>query len=167
MTSASLQSLEWLTGRSSVAPAPFTVEIADSETARGRRLRADYARLRRQVFVDEQGLFAADDADEADLEPRTVVLVAVAAAGVDTEPTVTRQMPTWAGGRAVGSSCAPTRDCPARESAAPSCAPPAPGPNRWAHCVSTRPFRSRENRSSDDSAGTPSARRRSPGCRMS
>jgi putative N-acetyltransferase (TIGR04045 family) len=35
-----------------------------------------YRRLRRQVFVDEQGLFDADDHDEHDDDPRTVVLLA-------------------------------------------------------------------------------------------
>ncbi|SNY66097.1 MSMEG_0567/sll0787 family protein [Paractinoplanes atraurantiacus] len=38
--------------------------------------RRDYHRLRRRVFVDEQALFTGDDRDEADDDPRTVVLVA-------------------------------------------------------------------------------------------
>ncbi|MDY7087411.1 MAG: MSMEG_0567/sll0787 family protein [Actinomycetota bacterium] len=43
------------------------------EPARGR---ADYHRLRRQVFVDEQGLFAGSDLDDRDGDPRTMVLEA-------------------------------------------------------------------------------------------
>jgi putative N-acetyltransferase (TIGR04045 family) len=34
--------------------------------------RAEHARIRREVFVVEQGLFAADDADEHDDDPATV-----------------------------------------------------------------------------------------------
>ncbi|BCJ50362.1 AIR synthase [Actinoplanes sp. NBRC 14428] len=36
----------------------------------------DYHRLRRRVFVDEQGLFAGSDRDDRDDDPRTVVLQA-------------------------------------------------------------------------------------------
>ncbi|MDF9717659.1 MSMEG_0567/sll0787 family protein [Nocardioides sp. ChNu-99] len=42
---------------------------------------AAYRRLRREVFVAEQGLFAGDDTDLADDDPRTVVLLARAADG--------------------------------------------------------------------------------------
>ncbi|MBD7916934.1 AIR synthase [Cellulomonas sp. Sa3CUA2] len=42
---------------------------------------AAYRALRREVFVDEQGLFAVDDADGVDDDPRTEVLVAVDPAG--------------------------------------------------------------------------------------
>jgi putative N-acetyltransferase (TIGR04045 family) len=41
----------------------------------------DYGRLRRRVFVDEQGLFDRTDADERDDDPRTVVLLARAPDG--------------------------------------------------------------------------------------
>jgi putative N-acetyltransferase (TIGR04045 family) len=37
---------------------------------------ADYRMLRRQVFVDEQGLFDHDDHDRIDDDPRTIVLLA-------------------------------------------------------------------------------------------
>jgi putative N-acetyltransferase (TIGR04045 family) len=37
---------------------------------------AAYRALRREVFVGEQGLFGADDSDELDDDPRTIVLVA-------------------------------------------------------------------------------------------
>ncbi|MCW2750024.1 MAG: synthase [Aeromicrobium sp.] len=37
---------------------------------------ADYRTLRRQVFVDEQGLFDHDDHDRIDDDPRTIVLLA-------------------------------------------------------------------------------------------
>lgn len=54
------------------APAPPDVLVvrADREGVEAHR------RLRRDVFVHEQGLFAADDHDRADDDPRTVVLVA-------------------------------------------------------------------------------------------
>lgn len=42
---------------------------------------AAYRRLRRDVFVAEQGLFARDDLDAVDDDPRTVVLLARAADG--------------------------------------------------------------------------------------
>ncbi len=42
---------------------------------------AAYRRLRRDVFVTEQGLFARSDADDVDDDPRTLVLVARSAAG--------------------------------------------------------------------------------------
>ncbi|WP_173084859.1 MSMEG_0567/sll0787 family protein [Phytohabitans rumicis] len=58
--------------RSTLARQPaFGIEEADGAAA----LDA-YHRLRRDVFVDEQGLFAAHDRDERDEDPRTVVLVA-------------------------------------------------------------------------------------------
>jgi putative N-acetyltransferase (TIGR04045 family) len=42
---------------------------------------AAFRRLRTRVFVEEQGLFAGDDRDERDEDPRTVVLVARDCAG--------------------------------------------------------------------------------------
>ncbi|MBL7499397.1 AIR synthase [Frankia sp. CNm7] len=53
---------------------PYLIEQATDEDSL-----AAYRRLRRAVFVDEQGLFAdrpAGDLDETDEDPRTVVLVA-------------------------------------------------------------------------------------------
>ncbi|HEY0933638.1 MAG TPA: hypothetical protein VGD91_07845, partial [Trebonia sp.] len=47
-----------------IAPASSAAELAA------------YRRLRRRVFVDEQGLFARDDHDDHDDDPRTVVLLA-------------------------------------------------------------------------------------------
>ena len=50
---------------------PFQIErAADDATI------AAYHALRRRVFVDEQGLFDADDRDDHDADPRTIVLVA-------------------------------------------------------------------------------------------
>lgn len=49
----------------------WTVRVADDAEILA------YRRLRREVFVREQGLFDADDADRLDEDPRTVVLVAV------------------------------------------------------------------------------------------
>jgi putative N-acetyltransferase (TIGR04045 family) len=42
---------------------------------------ASYDRLRREVFVAEQGVFAADDRDDVDDDPRRIVLVAKAVDG--------------------------------------------------------------------------------------
>ncbi|WP_410791063.1 MSMEG_0567/sll0787 family protein [Kribbella sp. C-35] len=49
-------------------PPAFLIEEADTFDA--------YHELRRQVFVEKQGLFAKSDRDERDDDPRTVVLVA-------------------------------------------------------------------------------------------
>jgi putative N-acetyltransferase (TIGR04045 family) len=57
-----------------VAP-PFTVVRAEE-----RELAAHRA-LRREVFVAEQGMFAGDDHDDSDDDPRSVALVAVAPDG--------------------------------------------------------------------------------------
>lgn len=68
---------------------------------------ADYRRLRRDVFVYEQGLFDGHDLDERDADPRTLVLVAkdVAGAvvgGVRLGPvTDGPDIGWWAGGRLV------------------------------------------------------------------
>lgn len=61
-----------------------------------------YARLRREVFVDEQGLFPASvagDLDEVDADPRTVVLVARVVGGVDDGTVIggVRLAPIWRG----------------------------------------------------------------------
>ena len=45
------------------------------EIAEGQQLQ-EYWRLRREVFVSEQGLFDTDDHDDVDDDPRAVVLVA-------------------------------------------------------------------------------------------
>ena len=64
-----------------------------------------YRSLRRAVFVREQGLFAGSDADDADDDPRTVVLVARAIdgeilGGVRLHPTVPgRDIGWWRGSR--------------------------------------------------------------------
>lgn len=46
------------------------------------RQRADYLRLRHDIFVTEQGIFTGSDRDRGDDDPRTVVLVAVDTAEV-------------------------------------------------------------------------------------
>lgn len=99
--------LELLGDRSTLArhrPA-FHIEQADAKP----ELRA-YRRLRRDVFVHEQELFADDDSDDRDLDPRTVVLVARAPDGtvvggvrlgpVDDGP----DLGWWQGGRLVVSA---------------------------------------------------------------
>ncbi|WP_314103975.1 MSMEG_0567/Sll0786 family nitrogen starvation N-acetyltransferase, partial [uncultured Frigoribacterium sp.] len=67
-----------LMGPRVVAPpaAEFIVGVADRAEVEA------YRRLRRDAFVDEQGLFEGTDRDELDDDPRTVVLVARAGGGV-------------------------------------------------------------------------------------
>lgn len=66
-----------------------------------------YRRLRREVFVDEQGLFTGSDADDVDDDPRTVVLVARASdgevlGGVRLHPALPgRDLGWWRGSRLV------------------------------------------------------------------
>ncbi|CAN5563712.1 GNAT family N-acetyltransferase [soil metagenome] len=70
---------------------------------------AAYRRLRREVFVEEQGLFAASDADDVDDDPRTIVLLAVAdvdgevLGGVRLHPALldSRDLGWWRGSRLV------------------------------------------------------------------
>lgn len=61
-----------LTGGARVAPSLGGFVVVRAEAADLEAYRA----MRRAVFVDEQGLFAGTDADDADDDPRTVVLVA-------------------------------------------------------------------------------------------
>ena len=91
------------------APAPtFIVAQAD------RRELAAYRALRRDVFVAEQGIFAADDADRVDDDPRTVVLVArtsdgTVLGGVRLAPAVDgRDIGWWSGSRLAVSAAART-----------------------------------------------------------
>lgn len=92
------------------APAPtFIVEQAQS--------RADldaFRALRREVFVVEQGIFAADDSDRVDDDPRVVVLVARAVdgtllGGVRVAPAVEgRDIGWWSGSRLAVSAASRT-----------------------------------------------------------
>jgi putative N-acetyltransferase (TIGR04045 family) len=89
-----------LVGRSaaSTAAAPFHVEPADAAGV------AEYHRLRRAVFVEEQQLFRGTDADELDADPRTVVLVArdhhgALLGGVRLAPVTDPDLGWWMGGR--------------------------------------------------------------------
>lgn len=72
-----------------------------------------YRRLRRDIFVREQGLFAGSDHDDVDDDPRTVVLVATAPdgsvlGGVRLAPCTSTDLGWWAGSRLVVSSAART-----------------------------------------------------------
>jgi len=68
--------LSLLGDHASLARRPaFRIEPADATTMPA------YRRLRREVFVREQGLFNGTDRDERDDDPRTVVLVARSAEG--------------------------------------------------------------------------------------
>jgi putative N-acetyltransferase (TIGR04045 family) len=83
------------------APATWTIGVAADTAAI-----ADYHRLRREVFVAEQGLFAGSDLDDADGDPRTVVLVARAATGellggVRLTCSTATDIGWWSGGRLV------------------------------------------------------------------
>lgn len=80
--------------------AGFHVEVADAaaETA--------YRRVRREVFVAEQGLFDLDDHDEADDDPRRRVLVArtpdgTVVGGVRLAPCAEPDVGWWRGSRLV------------------------------------------------------------------
>jgi putative N-acetyltransferase (TIGR04045 family) len=90
-----------LSGVRAAASTAWTIERADE------RQIAAYRRIRRDVFVDEQVLFAGDDADEIDDDPRTVVLVARDDAGevlggVRLAPaTRGRDLGWWTGSRLV------------------------------------------------------------------
>lgn len=63
-----------------------------------------YRRLRREVFVEEQGLFAGSDLDDHDDDPRTRVLLAVTSdgsvlGGVRLHPMVQPDLGWWRGSR--------------------------------------------------------------------
>lgn len=72
-----------------------------------RAQKQEYLRLRQDVFVAEQGLFAGTDRDETDDDPRAIVLVAVdtdgtVVGGVRLAPaTADRDLGWWIGGRLV------------------------------------------------------------------
>ncbi|WP_229052167.1 MSMEG_0567/sll0787 family protein [Aeromicrobium sp. Leaf350] len=92
------------------SPAPtFLVEQAQT------RAELDaYRSLRREVFVAEQGIFAGDDADRVDDDPRTIVLLArtpegALLGGVRIAPAVEgRDIGWWAGSRLAVSAAART-----------------------------------------------------------
>jgi putative N-acetyltransferase (TIGR04045 family) len=80
-------------------PAPFTVVVAEGAAL------AAYRRLRREVFVAEQGLLAAHrEADDVDDDPRAVSLVAVdrsgaVLGGVRLAPATEPDLGWWRGSR--------------------------------------------------------------------
>lgn len=92
-----------LNGVAPSRPVPTRWSILDAD----RGALAAYRRIRREVFVAEQGLFAGDDLDEIDDDPRTVVLVAIDAdgtvlGGVRIAPaTRDRDLGWWTGSRLV------------------------------------------------------------------
>jgi putative N-acetyltransferase (TIGR04045 family) len=79
--------------------AEFLVGIADAAEVEAWR------RLRRDAFVDEQGLFDGTDRDDLDDDPRTVVLVARAGGnvvgGVRLAPVGAQDVGWWTGSRLV------------------------------------------------------------------
>lgn len=93
-----------LTGsrRTTTALDPFVVVRADPGTDAADL--AAYRTLRREVFVAEQGLFAASDRDDVDDDPRTVVLVArthdgQVLGGVRLHPATEPDLGWWRGSR--------------------------------------------------------------------
>ncbi|MCU1406892.1 MAG: synthase [Glaciihabitans sp.] len=84
-----------------VRPAAWSIRHADAGQL------AAYRRLRRDVFVAEQGLFSGNDSDRVDDDPRTIVLVAVTldgtvVGGVRLAPaTEDRDIGWWNGSRLV------------------------------------------------------------------
>jgi putative N-acetyltransferase (TIGR04045 family) len=70
-----LSILEGARLRTTGAPQP-QIGIADPDEV------AEYRAIRREVFVDEQGIFDGHDLDRIDDDPRTVVLVARTPAGI-------------------------------------------------------------------------------------
>ncbi|WP_199906977.1 MSMEG_0567/sll0787 family protein [Aeromicrobium chenweiae] len=92
------------------APAP-TFVVSQAET---RAELDEYRALRREVFVAEQGIFARDDGDRVDDDPRTIVLVArttdgTLLGGVRIAPAVEgRDIGWWTGSRLAVSAAART-----------------------------------------------------------
>jgi putative N-acetyltransferase (TIGR04045 family) len=86
-----------LLGASLTAAPAWTIEIAQDYE--------DYYALRREIFVDEQGLFERDDRDEVDDDPRRIVLLArnhdgTVIGGVRLAPALTgTDIGWWNGGR--------------------------------------------------------------------
>lgn len=82
-----------------VTPADYLVSIANPSEVEV------YRRLRRDAFVEEQGLFEGSDRDDLDDDPRTVVLVAKAGSavvgGVRIAPVGARDIGWWTGSRLV------------------------------------------------------------------
>ncbi|WP_345373283.1 MSMEG_0567/sll0787 family protein [Frondihabitans cladoniiphilus] len=80
-------------------PAAFLVSLASGGEI------DDYRHLRRDAFVDEQGLFAGTDHDDLDDDPRTLVLVAragsVVVGGVRLSPVGSVDIGWWTGSRLV------------------------------------------------------------------
>lgn len=80
-------------------PAEFLVSIAEPADIEV------YRRLRRDAFVDEQGLFEGTDRDDIDDDPRTIVLVARAGSdvvgGVRLSPVGPVDIGWWTGSRLV------------------------------------------------------------------
>ena len=98
-----------------VRPAPSpTFLVSQAETSA--ELDA-YRALRHEVFVAEQGIFARDDADRIDDDPRTIVLVACTPdgtmlGGVRIAPAVEgRDIGWWSGSRLAVSAAARTHAC--------------------------------------------------------
>jgi len=86
--------------------AHVTVERLDPDTAADREALAAYQSLRRAAFVDAQGLFGGSDHDDADGDPRTIVLVArtvegTVIGGVRLGPVGGEDIGWWRGSRLV------------------------------------------------------------------
>lgn len=90
-----------LLGLAPVSAPPWRVEVASDAASI-----AAFRRLRRDVFVVEQGLFSDGDTDEFDDDPRTQTLLARApdgavVGGVRVHPVTARDIGWWRGSRLV------------------------------------------------------------------
>ena len=105
---------------------------------------AAYRALRRDVFVDEQGLFAGttpttSTTTRARWCSSPARSTGSVLGGVRLAPAIPN--PTSAGGRAAGWSSARTLGARAGSVSRRSCGPPARTPNAWARCASRPPCR--------------------------
>lgn len=93
--------LSILAGSPRVSAPPFLIRVAETNSEIG-----DYRRLRHCEFVERQGLFTHSDHDDCDDDPRTTILIAVAAdnavlGGVRVSPCTSIDIGWWSGSRLV------------------------------------------------------------------
>ncbi len=107
-TAAALPDLAGLSGASSISQPRFLIEPCSTAMQLD-----DYRRLRREVFVAEQGLLAGSDRDDIDDDPRMVVLIATepdgtVLGGVRLAPCTDPDLGWWSGSRLVVTAAART-----------------------------------------------------------
>ncbi|MET0702216.1 MAG: MSMEG_0567/Sll0786 family nitrogen starvation N-acetyltransferase, partial [Mycobacterium sp.] len=92
-----------LSGQIATPQQDYLITPADSQPD---SIAQEYAALRRHIFVDQQGLFAGTDRDDADDDPATTVLVATdpdgnLLGGVRLAPAHSPDVGWWTGSRLV------------------------------------------------------------------